>query len=581
MLKPNQRWYIHWAPEVALLLVSYNHRMMELPPPVGVAAALAVLAGAYWLWERLDRRRVLARLKGEWARPLPRERDMDAIARYHVAQTGGADTGSVDERTWRDLDLDAVFAVLDRTRSSIGQQRLYHRLRSRASVAQIPAFESLVSTVAAVPMRERCQLALSRLRRAAGYDLFRLTQPGAIDLQWWHFVSPAVTILMMVAAVAHWWTGAVPVATLALLPVCFTLWALNARTRGRVIEPFRMLGPLLAVAALLQSVHRAGHSDITTSLLSDLGPLGRLGAIAGWLTRDATALDPISGTLIELLGFLFALDSVALLLGGLELRTHGPALGRLLASVGDIDAAMSIASFRDEMREWCRPVFTSPGSPAAVTHLRHPMLPNAVPNSVALGPPHGVLLTGSNMSGKSTLLRSLGVAVIMSQTVGTCLASSYSAPPLCVRSCMGRSDSLVEGRSYYLDEVQGIVALVHASASGGAHLFLLDELFRGTNSTERIAAAEAALVELTSTPVPHIVVAATHDTELASILSGTFATYHLADRTVNGDLVFEYRLAPGPSTSRNAIALLERHGAPPLLVARALARVRVSELERH
>lgn len=421
---------------------------------------------------------------------------------------------------------------------------------------------------------------MARLRRAAGYDLYRLTQPGVIELRWWHFVSPAVTVLMMVAAAAHWWTGAVPVATLALLPVCFTLWALNARQRGRVIEPFRMLGPLLAVAALLQSVHRAGHADITTSLLSDLGPLSRLGDIAGWLTRDTTALDPISGTLIELLGFLFALDSVALLLGGLELRTHGPALGRVLASVGDIDAAMSVASFRDEMREWCRPAFTSPGSPVAITDLRHPLLPSAVPNSVALGPPHGVLLTGSNMSGKSTLLRSLGVAVITSQTVGTCLASSYSAPSFCVRSCMGRSDSLVEERSYYLDQVQGIVALLHASTSCEAHLFLLDELFRGTNTNERTAAAEADLVELTSTAVPHIIVAATHDTELASMLNETFATYHLADRTVNGDLVFEYRLAPGLSTSRNAIALLERHGAPPRLVARALARARLSELNR-
>jgi hypothetical protein len=413
--------------------------------------------------------------------------------------------------------------------------------------------------------------------RTAGYELYRLAQPGAITFQWWHCASPIVTVLMMAVAAAYWCTGAIPVATLALLPVCLVLWAMNTKRMATVIEPFRLLGPLIAVAAVLQCVHRAAHADITNPLLADVGPLSCLGAIAGWLTRDVAALDPISATLIELFGFLFALDSVALLLGGLELRAHGPALGRVLAAAGDVDAALAIASFRDEVREWCRPSFVSPGSPVAVGDLRHPLLRHAVPNSVTLGPPYGVLLTGSNMSGKSTLLRSLGVAVIMSQTVGTCLAASYSAPEMCVRSCMGRSDSLIERRSYYLDEVQGIVAIVNASDAAGAHLFLLDELFRGTNATERIAAAEAALLQLTNTATAHIVIAATHDTELAALLTETFTTYHLADRAVHGDLIFEYRLAPGPSTSRNAITLLERHGAPPKLVARARARVQVLE----
>ena len=110
-----------------------------------------------------------------------------------------------------------------------------------------------------------------------------------------------------------------------------------------------------------------------------------------------------------------------------------------------------------------------------------------------------------------------------------------------------------------------------ASHTGAAHLFQLDELFRGTNTTERIAAAEATLVELTSAPASHIVVAATHDTELSPLLGDAFAVMHLADREVDGNLVFDYRLAAGPSTTRNALALLERHGAPRAMIERALA----------
>ena len=552
---------------------------MELPFSVGIILAGVVMTAVYVGWERVGRRRLLARLRREWARPVTRTRDMAAISQYHVALAGD-DATSVDERTWRDLNLDDVYAVLDRTTSSVGQQRLYHRLRSRASVTQVPAFDALVTAVSEVPIRERCQVALSRLASSAGYGLYRLAQPGAVRLHWWHYASPIVTVLMLASVARYLWVGTLPGVTQLLVPVCFVFWALNTRRMGGVIEPFRMLGPLLAVAAALHGVERISHSDITAPLLSDVGALDRLRAIAGWLTRDAAGMDPLSAAFVELAGFLFALDSLALLLGSRELRRHGGALGRVLASVGDVDAAVAIASFRDDVKEWCRPVFTRAGAALAVRDVRHPLLLEAVRNSIALGPPHGVLLTGSNMSGKSTLLRSLGVAVIMSQSVGTCLASSYSAPRLEVRSCMGRSDSLIEGRSYYLDEVQGILSMVKASHSGAAHLFLLDELFRGTNTTERIAAAEATLLELTSAPVSHIVVAATHDTELASLLGGAFAAMHLADREVDGDLVFEYRLADGPSTTRNALALLERYGAPPAMVERALTRAKLLEGRR-
>lgn len=255
-------------------------------------------------------------------------------------------------------------------------------------------------------------------------------------------------------------------------------------------------------------------------------------------------------------------------------------LQRTLAAVGDIDAAIAIASYRAGMSVWTRPLIQPSGSSATIRDLRHPLLASGVANSVRFAPPHGVLITGSNMSGKSTFLRSLGVATIMSQTVNTCTAESYECPVLRVRSCMGRSDDLVTGRSYYLDEVHGILSLVHASQSLEAHLFLLDELFRGTNAIERIAAGESTLSVLASASTPHLTVAATHDVELVALLAGTFATFHFSDRVGPEGLVFEYRLASGPSTTRNAISLLELNGAPSSLVTRARALAQRLERER-
>jgi DNA mismatch repair ATPase MutS len=141
-----------------------------------------------------------------------------------------------------------------------------------------------------------------------------------------------------------------------------------------------------------------------------------------------------------------------------------------------------------------------------------------------------------------------------------------------VRSCIGRSDDLVAGKSYYLVEVESVLSLVKASERTEPHLFIFDELFRGTNAVERIAAAEAVLDSLVSSDRPHVAIAATHDGELVDLLAKKYAVYHLGDAVGPDGLVFDYRLTAGPATSRNAITLLRLNGAPPFLVDKALAR---------
>lgn len=133
------------------------------------------------------------------------------------------------------------------------------------------------------------------------------------------------------------------------------------------------------------------------------------------------------------------------------------------------------------------------------------------------------------------------------------------------------------GKSYYLVEVESVLALVHAARTSVPQLLLFDELFRGTNAVERIAAGEAVLrallaPHLDGQPTPHVVLAATHDQELVDLLQGLYAACHFTDTIDGAGLAFDYKLQSGPSTTRNAIALLAQRGAPPELVAQALAR---------
>ena len=152
------------------------------------------------------------------------------------------------------------------------------------------------------------------------------------------------------------------------------------------------------------------------------------------------------------------------LLGARDLRAHHGALLRVIAAMGEVDAAISTASFRTGRHDWTRPRFRQAGAPAELTGVRHPLLLDAVPNSIRLAPGRGVLITGSNMSGKSTFLRTLGVTAVLAQTLNTCLAAEYSAPVFNVRSCIGRSDDLLSGKSYYIAEVESLLGLVEASA---------------------------------------------------------------------------------------------------------------------
>jgi hypothetical protein len=411
------------------------------------------------------------------------------------------------------------------------------------------------------------------MRSADAHDLWWLTQPGSFESRPWHVVFPLLAGTMIAVVVAG---AIVPPVLLGLVGGALVSVALRATAAAdlRVATgAFRGVEPVLAAADALRSLATSDGELLRP--LGHLGELTMLRRVARWAGRDTSGAvsGELSSTVFEYLNLVFALDGNSLFFGARQLRAHGDALMAVVQAVGEVDAALSVASYRSSTAGWTHPVFRNHDGPAVFDDLVHPLVPDAVPNTIALGPPHGLILTGSNMSGKTTFLRTLGVNVVLAQTVHTCLCSRYEAPVLVVRSCIGRGDDPASGRSYYLVEVQAVLALVDAARESRAHLFLFDELFRGTNTVERIAAGEAVLAELAgSRPARHLVVAATHDLELVDLLSEQYAAFHFGDRVGDDGLEFDYRLTPGPSLSRNAIALLRVRGAPASLVSRATAR---------
>lgn len=181
------------------------------------------------------------------------------------------------------------------------------------------------------------------------------------------------------------------------------------------------------------------------------------------------------------------LDATGIYFGLKDLDAHRQALLRVVAAAGDVDAAMSLASYRASRPDWTRPHFELEPVTARLEGVNHPLVREAIPNSIEIPCGRGVLVEGSNMSGKTTFLRTIGVNAVMAQTLNTCLAREYRAPVFDVRSCIGHTDDLLAGKSYHLAEIETLLSLVRASENPTPHLFLLDELFRGTNAVERVA----------------------------------------------------------------------------------------------
>lgn len=558
---------------------------------IAVAIVAAVLAFGLAAAIGQSRRNLLTRLRAGWGRDVVRLRRFPLIHESHRARLlATEDSEAVDERTWRDLLLDDVFALLDRTESTLGQHALYHRLRCAHAIEQLESFDRLATHFETDPSsRERAQIALARLQDLNGYNLWWLKSRETLAVPGWYIVFPLLTTLALITGLVSAFQGFTPIIALPFV-IDVIVGILMARRLTQMASAFRQIAPVIAAAQAVARVN--GFHPTLDAIRRDAANLSVLKTLSRWISTNPLMLTldaPVVLTLVnDFVNVVYGYINLALLLDGTvvwwgarRLREGAGSLLETIAALGDVDAAISIASFRAGAPEWIRPRLAADAGAMQLAEVRHPLVPNAVANTVNVAAGHGLVVTGANMAGKSTFLRTVGISAVLSQSVYTCLATYYEAPLVVVRSCIGRADDLLAGKSYYLAEVEALLELVKQSESQAPHLFLLDELFRGTNAVERLSAGEAVLDELLDQGKPHVVIAATHDTELVDLISANYAAFHFADSIGPDGLWFDYRLRPGATTSRNAIALLQMQGAPEALVQRAKRRAQLLAAERH
>jgi len=244
---------------------------------------------------------------------------------------------------------------------------------------------------------------------------------------------------------------------------------------------------------------------------------------------------------------------------------NGPRIGEWIAAIGEFEALCSLAGFAYERPDAKFPELIEHDGPIfEARDLRHPLLRGdaSLPNDVNLGQIERLwIVSGSNMSGKSTLLRAIGLNAVLAWAGAPITCADLRLSRLYIGASMRTNDSLVDHRSRFYAEIERLRDVVNLPRSGLPTLFLLDELLSGTNSHDRRIGAQALLRGLVERGA--IGLATTHDLALAEIvetLGGRAANVHFEDHLEGGEMRFDYRLRPGVVTHSNALELMRAVG---------------------
>ena len=473
----------------------------------------------------------------------------------------------------QDLDLfgeGSLFQLLSTAQTHAGEDTLASWLREPAHLTEVTSRQAAVrDLLPRLELRERLATAGAEMRAAVHPIALRTwaTAPTVLRGIWPRVAALAVSALT-VAAVVAWGMGAsalLPVLALAAMAAFAGPFRRRAaRVIGAADAPARELAVLGQVCRVLRettypsprlSALRASLETTDGEVHQVARRLERLVEFHDW--QHNMIFGPIAAILLWELHCAFAVESWR--------ARYGAAVPEWLRHVGEFEALAALGTYAYEHPTDVYPELLDVDGPPVyeAEALAHPLIPTAVTvaNDVTLGAnPQVLIVSGSNMSGKTTLLRSVGVSTVMALMGAPVRAGRLRLSPVAIGATLRIEDSLQAGRSRFYSEVLRLGQIVEL-ARAGPILFLLDELFHGTNSHDRTEGARGLLRSLVSLGAVGLIT--THDLALAEIANGiapAALNVHFDDSLVEGEMRFDYRLKPGPVTRSNALAIMRAVG---------------------
>lgn len=494
----------------------------------------------------------------------------EKISHYYLKHKEGF---SIDDITWNDLNMDEIFKKMNYTYSAAGEEYLYHLLRTPCMSEDELLHREEIIRFFEEHSKERVayQLVYHKLGRTGKFSIYDyLDYLDGLGKRGngVHYLSLA----LFFASIIGMLFVDVPLGLLAMIGVLVynnvTYFKVKEEIDPYIVSFAYVFRVLDTVKTLRASVHKP---DV---LSEELECLKRSSAAmsgfkrGSFLIMSGGRMSGSSNPLDLLLDFIrmgFHLDLIKFNQMLSEVRKHTDDIDNMVTVLGKIEAMIAISEYRASLESFCVPEFLKEKALKA-EELYHPLIENPVKNRIYTE--RGVLITGSNASGKSTFLKTVAINSIFAQTIHTCLAQSYESAMFRIASSMSLKDDVQGGDSYYMVEIKAIKRILDlTSLEGLPVLCFVDEVLRGTNTVERIAASAQILKSLCKNNC--ICFAATHDIELTHLLKKIYCNYHFSEKIEEDDISFTYKIMEGRATTRNAIKLLGIMGYEPAIIEEA------------
>ncbi len=548
---------------------------------------VALVMGKEYLDTRKFHNRCLDHVFDSYGKPAQRSYKAGELEHIEMYYRKHPCKNQLDDITWNDLDMDEIYQKINVSCSAAGDEYLYYRLRTPMyDHKEMERFERQIRYfMDNQKKREEVVRGLYTLGRSGRHSIYEYLDKLDLLGERKNFRYIMYDVLLF-ASVGVMFLSLPTGIILFLIMACHNM--IGYFKEYKPVEPY--VTSFYYIRRMLKCAEKTGKAALSEFTEEQAGLKECLGRLRGFMRDSYLVITSEQGTgnplevVIDYLKMLFYLDLIQFNRALGSLRSHMKEVDEMVTLLGQIETAIVIGSYRNSLQgAYCVPAFTrtedlsrkdddrdkSTGIRLVIEDVYHPLLENPVVNSIAAD--KGILLTGSNASGKSTFLRAAALCAVFAQTIHTCPASRYEAPVFRIYSSMSLKDNILSGESYYMAEIKSIKRILDQVNAAEAEkcniLCFVDEVLRGTNTVERIAASTQVLKMLSGKNV--LCFAATHDVELTRLLDGQYENYHFEEKLEEDDIFFPYQLLAGPAVTRNAIALLKILGYDDRIIADA------------
>lgn len=487
------------------------------------------------------------------------EFDMSFLKKYYeIRKSNEFEKECVDEITWNDLDMDEVFKRINYSSTTLGEGYLYYKLRQLSDKDnKWKDREKLISSfIENDNLRGKVKLSLLKVGKLNDYRLINfIYNPSFIKINN-YYIYPLLLSGLILSILLILLKGSVGI----VLTVTFICINIIVYQRAKILleENFKVMVYILKNIELCKDLLKIKDKDFNkfnNKIKSILDKFTKIRSIKKYrigLLGESEFLLPDLYLVIEYIKMFFLVDIIAYQNAAKILEKNKEYILLIYDLVGELDFAITIAYYRKSIEEYANPEFVEENI-IEIEDIYHPLLDNPIKNSIIID--NNIIFTGSNASGKSTFIKAVALNCIMAQSLNTALCSKYKCRFSKVITSMAIKDNIMEGDSYFIAEVKSLKRLVDSLNGDSPVLAFIDEILKGTNTIERISAS-ASILKYAKTTNSRILVA-THDIELTQMIESGYDNYNFSEIITEDNVIFDYKIKHGPSTTRNAIKLLK------------------------